>query len=210
MQASRRDFIKAGAVTLPGMLLLNGCAKSVTCTLPNGCPSTSLIIALDVAEVAISAALPFVGQLGPAWGTYLKAMAAACSDAVTTLGNTSLTKAQQYEQIALALAQIIQPDLPSGGEVLTVVEAVIGAVQAIIAIVGAPKTGTVSLKASRLLSAAAQNKLKAYQAQVKALGSDKARIADIVARASMARAAMRSAGQPVFHRDCFVLEWPRV
>jgi len=181
MHTSRRNFIRAGAVTLPGMLLLDGCKSSNSLPPP---PAPALLItALDVAEVAVSAALPFVGTLDPAWGTYLKAIASVCSNAVSVLDNASLTQAQQYGQIAIAIAQVVAPALPGGGgEVVVIVEAVIGAVQAIIAIVGTPKA-SVSLKASITLSAGAREKLKTYQSQVKALGSDKARIADIAARA---------------------------
>jgi len=113
MHTSRRNFIRAGAVTLPGMLLLDGCKSSNSLPPP---PAPALLItALDVAEVAVSAALPFVGTLDPAWGTYLKAIASVCSNAVSVLDNASLTQAQQYGQIAIAIAQVVAPALPGGG-----------------------------------------------------------------------------------------------
>jgi hypothetical protein len=154
-----------------------------------GCSNGGLIIALDVAEVAATSAIPVITAFTPQLGTvlagqataYAKGIANACAQSVTELGSTD-PKLTQDTKIAGYFAAVLSLSLPPGtvSEVLAVIGAIGAAVQIILAEIHPP---TPAAQAIAPQSPAAQALLSKYQAQVKALGSDKARIADIMARA---------------------------
>ena len=150
------------------------------------CSSSGLIVALDVAEVAASASVPviqaFAGQLGTTAAlasSYAQGISNACAESVTELKTTD-SKAIQDTKIAGYFANVAALSLPTGtvSEVLAVISAIGSAVNVILNEVGAAKvTASAPTPGAAVL-------LAKYQAQVKALGSDKARLQDIMTRAA--------------------------
>jgi len=151
------------------------------------CGTSGLIVALDVAEVAASAAVPivlvFTPQLGPfaaVLSTYIKGVSTACKESVTELKSTD-PQATQYSKIAGYFAAVVLTSLPTG--IVSEVEAAIGAISAAVSIILSIINGSPAPVAKlRGKSAASQALLVKYQAQVKALKSDQERIADILAK----------------------------
>jgi len=164
-----------------------------------GCTSSSLIVALDVAEVAASSAVPVIDAFAPQLGAptvtlatnYAKAVSTACSESVAELSSTD-SKAVQDTKIAGYFASAVI-SLPAGvaSEVQAVIDAVGAAVQVILTEVHASATPTVANETPadspgrlvRRWPLAGSALLAKYQAQVKALGSSKARLEDIRTRA---------------------------
>lgn len=158
------------------------------------CPSGSagLITGLDVASVAATAAVPvinaFASQLNPndaaLLTNYARAISQACVDSVKELGSSD-TKAIQYSTIASNFAKVAAVSLPTGtvSEVVTVISAIGAAVNIILATVNAGQAKTLRLSRAAAPNPEVQSLLKKYQSQVKALGSDKARVQDILQHA---------------------------
>ena len=153
----------------------------------SGCGKSGLITALDVAAVAATGAIPVIeafsvqlGPLAPLAVAYAKGIANACAESVTELG-TSDPQSVQYTDIANYFLSVASPALPAGtvAEVAAVISAIGYAVQIILNAV----KSVAALKATPP-NPAGQTLLAKYQADVKALGSDKARLADIMNRAA--------------------------
>lgn len=151
------------------------------------CGASGLIVALDVAEVAASAAVPiinaFAGLLGtlltPMFISYARGISNACALSVAELKTTDAT-AIQYTKIIGYFAQVVEVPLSSSiaAEVVAAISAIEAAVSIILGFIG----GSTPKTKPKALNVDTQALLKKYQAQVKALGSDQARIADILAK----------------------------
>lgn len=176
---TRREFTSGtiGALALSHL----GCSGS----------QSSLIQALDVASLASNAAIPviqaFSSQLGPKATTlalaYAQGIASASAQSVTELGNTADTQDQQYSAIAGYFVNVASLNLPEGtaAQLTTIISAIGAAVHIILGLVrplAAPSPAR-----SAPTSPDVQALLNQYQAQAKSMGSDKARIADILAHA---------------------------
>jgi hypothetical protein len=169
------------------LLKLRAPLAVLLCVALISCGTSGLITALDVAEVAANSAIPIIQafsvQLGPTAAlatAYAKGISQACEQSVTELGSTD-SKAVQDTKIAGYFAEVAAVSLPAGtvAEVLAVISAVGSAVQIILTQINAPTSPTPAAMASPEGKAL----LAKYQTQVKALGSDKARIQDVLTRA---------------------------
>jgi hypothetical protein len=174
MSMTRREYAKEMAALSLGAAILP----------LTGCGSSSLVTALDVTEVAASAAIPIVQAFAPQIGAatvteidnYLNGVSNACALSITEAGNTADSQAVQYTKMAGYFANVVTLSLPPGiaAEVAAGIGAVIAAVQVILKIINGTPVPTPA--------PAVVAKLKTYQAQVKGLGSDKARMADVLAK----------------------------
>lgn len=154
-----------------------------------GCSSSSLITALDVVSIGATAALPIIqalsAQLGPQNASlataYCNALQTACSDSVKELASTD-SKTVQYTRIAGYFTSVASISLPPGtvSEVLSVISAIGAAVQIVLTEVGGGSAS--ASKKSVALSLEAKKVLSGYQSQAKALGSDGARVKDILSK----------------------------
>jgi hypothetical protein len=184
---TRREFHRTlgAASTGAALLPLLDCGKN---------SSSALITALDVAEVAATAAVPlitaFSAQLGPFAPVaiaYAKAISDAAARSITELKSTD-PPALQYSTIAGYFAEVLAISIPAGtvSEVVAVISAISVAVQAILAIVNNTPAAQIK-KAAAAVPPDVKALLVKYQAQVKALGSDQARMQDVLTRAAQLR-----------------------
>jgi hypothetical protein len=176
---TRREAIVTAVLPMPFLALFK-------------CNSGSTLIgALDVVEVAADASIPvlqaFAPQLGP-FATiaidYAKGIANAAALSITE-AQTADTNTVKYGKIFAYFAAVAALSIPAGigTEVQAVISAITAAVQLVLTAIGHAPAPTV-------VKTAAQNPLLLkYQSQVKALGSDSARISDVMAHAAHVRDA---------------------
>lgn len=179
---TRRDFGKTVGASTIGALTLTQV----------GCGTSGLIVALDVAEVACTVAVPvvqaFAAQLGPMdalFTSYIGGISNACSLSVTELNNTADSQSVQLANVAKYFAAVVTVNLPAGiaTEVSAVIGAIIAAVQIIIKLINKTPAPT----PTPVVAA----KLKTYHSQVMALGSDEARKADVLAKHQAIRRTLK-------------------